>query len=370
MVKKARVLIVDDDVNFCNTLLKIMSKKGYDTTAAQSGLRALDLIKEKAFDIVFLDIIMPVMNGVETYKNIKAIRPDTTVIMMTAFSGDDLVREAIKEGVYTVLRKPFDIETAINTIEKAKDGALLVVVDDDPELCKTMQNVLEKKGYGVTTCATGEEAISLAKERPEEILFIDMKLPTLNGLETYLEIRKVNPKAIAVMMTAYRDEMDKAVKEALKNDAYTCLYKPFDMDEVTKIIEEIIQKRHKSGDNLTKKIMIVDDQQNVRTILSKILVRKGYYVIEAANGEEALKKAHKEKPDLVLLDTRMPGGPEGIEVCRQIKKEMGLDVKVIIYTGHIDAVDAVRAREAGVDDYCAKTSDFSHLLEAIEKLIK
>ena len=247
MSKKTRILIVDDDANFCNTLLKIMDKKGYDTTTAQSGQHALDLMKEKVFDVVFLDIKMPAMNGIETYKRIKVIRPGTIVIMMTAFSGDDLVREAIKEGAYTVLSKPFDIDAVLNTIEKAKDGALLAVVDDDPEICKTMKSVLEKKGYSVTICTTGEEAISLTKERPQDILFIDLKLPVFNGLETYLEIRKVNPKAIAVMMTAYREEMDEAVKEALKNNAYTCLYKPFDMDEAIKIINEIIKRQHKSG---------------------------------------------------------------------------------------------------------------------------
>ena len=121
---------------------------------------------------------------------------------------------------------------------------------------------------------------------------------------------------------------------------------------------------------MAKKILIVDDQQNVRTTLSKILVKKGYEVVEAASGKEALEKVDKEKPDLVLLDTRMPGGSEGDEVCRQIKKVEGSDIKVIIYTGNIDAVDAGKARTARADDYVVKTSDFTYLLEAIKKLIK
>ncbi|NQU19215.1 response regulator, partial [bacterium] len=90
---------------------------------------------------------------------------------------------------------------------------------------------------------------------------------------------------------------------------------------------------------MAKKILIVDDQQNVRTTLSKILVKKGYDVVEAASGKEALEKVHTERPDLVLLDTRMPGGMEGYEVCRQIKEVKGTDIKVIIYTGYVDAVD-------------------------------
>jgi DNA-binding NtrC family response regulator len=111
-----------------------------------------------------------------------------------------------------------------------------------------MKNVLERKGYGVVTCSSGEEAIALAKDRPRDIFFIDMKLPVLNGLETYLEIRKVNPQAVVVMMTAYRQEMDELIRQAIEKGAYSCLHKPFDMDEAIRIVEEISKKKQKSKD--------------------------------------------------------------------------------------------------------------------------
>ncbi len=65
----------------------------------------------------------------------------------------------------------------------------------------------------------------------------------MNGLETYLAIKEVNPEAIAIMMTAYRQEMDHIVSEAIKNNAYTCIYKPFDMAEILKMIEEIMRRK-------------------------------------------------------------------------------------------------------------------------------
>jgi two-component system, NtrC family, response regulator HydG len=241
-MKKTSVLIVDDNENFRNTLSKVLDKKGYDTTTAESGFHALELMKAEAFDTVLLDIRMPVMNGVETYKKIKEVRTGTVVIIMTAFSVDDLIREAVKEGVYAVVRKPLDIEVVINMIEKAKNGALIAVVDDDPEICRTMKNILEKRGYSVITCATGEEAISLAKETQHNIFFIDIKLPLLNGLEVYTEIKKLNPNAVAVFQTAYREETRDLVKQALEKGAYACLYKPFDMEKVFEIIDEVFKK--------------------------------------------------------------------------------------------------------------------------------
>lgn len=116
-----------------------------------------------------------------------------------------------------------------------------------------------------------------------------------------------------------------------------------------------------------KKILLVDDEPNVRAGLADILRELGYDIIEAGNGQDAIEKARAIRPDLVLMDTCMPE-MDGIEACRQIKKIEGLTTKVIIYTGYINAVDVTKARLAGADDYEVKTEDFGKLLSAIEKL--
>jgi two-component system, NtrC family, response regulator HydG len=243
MVGKIKVLVVDDDVNFGNTLSKILFVKGYEVSTLRDGFATLDLVRQQEFDVVLMDIKMPVMNGVETYKKIKAIKPNLWVILMTAFSVDALIQDAMKEGVYAVIRKPFEVDSLISMIERSKEGALLAIVDDDPNICKTMQLAIEKKGYSVTTCLTGEEIIACTKDRPYDIYFIDIKLPVLNGLETYMEIKKINSKAIVVMMTGYRQEADELIQQGFQNGVYACLYKPFDMDAVIKIIEDISNKK-------------------------------------------------------------------------------------------------------------------------------
>ena len=245
MPDKAKILVVDDDINFRGTLSNILKKKGYDTIVAENGQRAIEIIKERTIDIILMDVKMPGMNGVEAYKCIKQVCPSVIVIFMTAFSIEDLVKDAIRDGAYAVLKKPFDVDTMVSMIEKSRNGVLLAVVDDDPNMGKTMKSVLEKKGYSVNTCLSGEDAIALAKDRPRDIFFIDMKLPVLNGLETYLEIRKANPKAVVVIMTAYRQEMEDLVRQAMEKGVYSCLYKPFNMDEAIKTIEEIVEKKPK-----------------------------------------------------------------------------------------------------------------------------
>lgn len=238
-----RILIVDDDANYGLTLARIFQRKGYDVSTADNGFKALELVQENIYDAVLMDIKMPVINGVETFKKMKEIRPDLTVILMTAYSIDDLIRDAVKEGVYAAIRKPFDIDTVINMIRKSREGLLLAVVDDDPNICRSMKATLERTGYSVTTCATGEDALAIARERAFDVVFIDVKMPSLNGLEIYLELKRLNPGARVVMMTAYRDEVDDLTGQAQDAGVYACLYKPFDMDRPLAIIEEILSRR-------------------------------------------------------------------------------------------------------------------------------
>jgi CheY-like chemotaxis protein len=250
MSEKRSVLIVDDNISLCKTMSFILGRKGYAVTTARDGPEGIERAKETPFDVIFMDIKMPLMDGVETYKRIKKIRPGATVMMMTAYAVEDLVQEALEEGAYGIVYKPLDIEKVITVIEEArqaKKGALIMVVDDDPATCVTLRNILVKRSYQVGIAYTGEEAIAMAQGAAYDIIFIDIKLPTINGLETWLAIKEINPEAVAVMITAYRQEMADLVEEALQNHAYTCLYKPLDVEELLRLVDEIWTKRQEAG---------------------------------------------------------------------------------------------------------------------------
>jgi CheY-like chemotaxis protein len=165
--QKASILIVDDNVSLCRTLSLVLGRQGYAVNTAKDGLEALVKVQESPFDMIFMDIKMPLMDGVEAYRRIKKIRPEAVVMMMTAYAVEDLVQQALEEGAYGIVYKPLDIGKVVAVIEEAKEaqeGALVLVVDDDPGTCITLKNILIKKGYEVGIAYTGEEAITMARE--------------------------------------------------------------------------------------------------------------------------------------------------------------------------------------------------------------
>ncbi len=244
MSEKSSILIVDDNVSLCKTLTYILMRKGHTVTTAKDGLEAIEKVKESPFDIIFMDIKMPLMNGVETYKRIKKIRPTLVVIMMTAYSVDELIQEALKEGAYGILYKPFNIEkvlTIIKTAVEIKKGGLIMIVDDDTGFCTTLKNILIKRNYKVSIAHSGEEAILNVKNKHFNVILIDIKLPTINGLETYLTIKEMDPEVVAIMITGFKQEVDEIMRKAIDNSAYTCLYKPLDIELMLELIENLLK---------------------------------------------------------------------------------------------------------------------------------
>ena len=120
---------------------------------------------------------------------------------------------------------------------------------------------------------------------------------------------------------------------------------------------------------MSKTVLLIEDSPTVLAIMQSSAEDEGYIVIPSIAGREGIKKAEEEKPDMVIIDTILPD-IDGFEVCESIRLLYGQETpKIIIMTGAIDAVDATKAREAGADDYCAKTVDITNIIEATKKLI-
>ena len=123
MAKKIRVLMVDDEAQFRATTSKILTRRGFLTTVAESGEEAIEILKESPQDVVILDIRMPGMDGHEALARIKEIDPNVRVIMLTGHGGGESAKESLEHGAFDYLNKPCDIELLSLKINDACDAA-------------------------------------------------------------------------------------------------------------------------------------------------------------------------------------------------------------------------------------------------------
>jgi CheY-like chemotaxis protein len=116
MLSSPSVLVVDDDVGMVDTLVDILSARRYRVETAHSGDAAVAMVRRMPYDAVLMDIQMPGLNGVEALRQMKGLAPTISVIMMTAFTRDELVEEARQAAAVTVLPKPLDMDWVLTLL--------------------------------------------------------------------------------------------------------------------------------------------------------------------------------------------------------------------------------------------------------------
>ncbi len=121
MSSKPRVLIVDDEERFRNTMCKLLAIRGLAATTAGSGTEALEKLRDDRYDVTILDVRMPEMSGVQVLAEIRKIDPEVEVIVMTGYASVDTAKEIMKLGAYDYLLKPYEIEELMEKIEAACD---------------------------------------------------------------------------------------------------------------------------------------------------------------------------------------------------------------------------------------------------------
>ena len=118
---------------------------------------------------------------------------------------------------------------------------------------------------------------------------------------------------------------------------------------------------------ISAKILVVDDEPQIRRVLRTTLTSQGYTVVEAREGDEALEQVRSERPDLILLDVNMPG-ISGLQTCREIRSSS--DIPIIMLTVRNSEPDKVQALDAGADDYVVKPFGSEELMARIRAALR
>jgi two-component system, NtrC family, response regulator HydG len=245
MSPNLRILIIDDDQRMASTLADILSLSGYEVAKAASGLQALEQIRMQAFDCVLTDVRMPGMDGVEFHRQLHQIQPGLPVVLMTAYAADERIRQGLEEGVVSVFDKPLDMTMLLGFFASLSKNHTVAIVDDDPAFCKTLGDILRQRGFGVTPITNPHLDVKIMAADTQVIL-LDMKLNSINGLDVLKNIRAQYPSLPVLLVTGYRQEMADTIRTALEFNTYTCLYKPLEIPHLLQILSEV-QLKHLRG---------------------------------------------------------------------------------------------------------------------------
>ena len=110
-----RVLVVDDELDFMETLVKRLERRGFEVTGVGGGQEALNLLQKERFDVVVLDVMMPGMDGIETLREIKLAWPRTQVILLSGHGGEEMGMRGMAYGAYSYLLKPVALKIIVET---------------------------------------------------------------------------------------------------------------------------------------------------------------------------------------------------------------------------------------------------------------
>ena len=236
-----RILIVDDEQDTCANLSDILTDLGYQVDTANDGFAALELVKKNDYDIALLDLRMPGMDGVELYRRIREVSAGTVAIVVTAYASSDTAKSARAAGAWQILSKPINIGSLLGLVSEALDAPLILVVDDDRDLCENLWDVMRDRGYRVHLAHDVADAQRVVQHHDFQVVLIDMKLPSGDGGQVLRLLRQKDPKARTVIITGFASETDTRVQQALAAGANAVCYKPFDVEKLLGTVHDLCE---------------------------------------------------------------------------------------------------------------------------------
>lgn len=237
----------------------------------------------------------------------------------------------------------------------------ILCIDDEPDVIEILRNYLVPEGFTVFGANSGDDGIKLAEKLQPSVITLDIMMPKKDGWQVLREL-KANPltQGIPVLIHSMVDN----IPLAFSLGAIDYLPKPADVSLVLKTV-----RKATSSDN--RNVLVVDDNDDFRSLLVKVLQDEGYKVQSANNGKVGLSKLESVKPSLILLDLSMPV-MDGFEMLKKLKQsEQWHSIPVIILTG-IDLSEEQIAEINNMNGELMKKKDYSSdtIASAIKKAIQ
>ena len=369
-----KILVVDDEQTVCNSVVKILTRKGYSVDDSLNVKDAVEKINKTPYDLVITDLMMPKTSGMELLEIIKENYPELDVIMITGYASIDSAIKATKLGVADYLPKPFTPDELTEVTKKvlikkkanvdkkvnAKEEQTSIeqsseeILDVDMPFKRSELERMTSKEYVESLSHTDIPVVGKKKESPEmKYCFTGDRICE----KTNLELEECIDECPIEKNEREKPERAQLPKEVVDVDI------PFNAhdlkaymtkDYIACLDRSDIIRPALYGRNRSKKqtVLVIDDEPIVCHSIRKILNTQGYNVEEVCDADDALREMKLNKYDLVLLDLKMPK-KNGMELLESIKKQYP-NVPVVMITGYASIDKAIEATRLGAFQFIPK----------------
>ncbi len=265
-MRRAKILLVDDEVAFANNISKLISKRGYDIITVYNGESAVQAVDEQDFDVIVLDLKMPGMDGMAALKLIKGKKPGVEVIILTGHGSFESGIDGMQLGAFDFIMKPVRFDDLYEKIRQAYQRKLIIeesgtssecrwagtglnmtepirvcLIDDERIFVESLTKVLKKRGMEVQAAFDGLSALKLLSVEEPDVIVLDLRMPGMDGLAVLQEIRAKDSQTPVILLTGHLD-IDRVVQVMDKGVALVLL-KPCPVETLVSAIENASESK-------------------------------------------------------------------------------------------------------------------------------
>ncbi|MGX1639083.1 response regulator [Sphingobacterium sp. NPDC055431] len=392
--EKKSILIIEDDVNFADILKEFALEFGFNVLNAYDGVAGIQMAKENIPDAIILDVMLPLADGWEVLKTLKANETTKHIPIHMMSAANFNKKDFLESGAIGFMAKPVTGESIGVAFENIKlninkDLKKILLIEDQEFQSDLIKKAFAEQNINVIQAFTVESGLKkLEQEKNLDCIILDVKLPDGSGLEM-LDVIKSNPKfekLPVIINTAY--DLSSEQTERIMRHTQSMVLKSSKsnnrlIDEVNLFLnklsapaynpikhpEKIGPKENYGTSTLDHKTVLIadDDMRNVFALTSS-LQQYNMQIEIANNGLEALNIINDEQKevDIVLMDIMMPE-MDGYEAIQEIRKNKKFkDLPIIAVTAKAMKGDREKSIELGANDYVSKPIDLDKLVSLMQ----
>jgi two-component system, NtrC family, response regulator HydG len=232
MVGSLHILIVDDDTDNANSLAELFEIEGHTVSIVHSGEDAIRAYLNRNYDLAFMDVMMPGKNGVESFLEIRKLKPHAKIIMMTGYSVEQLLQQAMENGALGVLTKPMEPAKILDMINDVGPTGIVVAQSSGIGVADKMKVALLSAGRECRLVHDGEDVKPGHIGNSGEVLIYDLHRPLIDTVGVYTEMKRRGVCGPTILLTDTDIETEDPHDLFRDFRATGILNKPFDPDHL------------------------------------------------------------------------------------------------------------------------------------------